>query len=363
MINRLQKAAGSLAYLFLGYLSWKWFKGQLDFGFNLSCVILSLGWLLLTANGVGGLFRTYFDRLSRLKVQIPMTFGMFLSALVVFTPWDPSGTISHFSSLSGLLGHLTSPLPLAASLELLGWLAIYFAYKRNARKFKQQGHGPLPKGTWVNPPVAALQQGDLILTSGRIATRLRESVGHGEVVVDLGGPELFTFSSFMERGAVIQPLKEVADQKLERGHFVALRLVKPINARQAALIPGLVQIMLEQNKLYIGEATAHRQAIYSRLHLPAWLTQWIDAKIPVTGYDWFGLFTGRLALNRWTCVGACLELYHRLGIKTKDYGTGLFGLGTGVLDPIMPVRFLDDPALRLLTEQDRAEFERQSSSI
>ncbi|MBK7840292.1 MAG: hypothetical protein IPJ49_21945 [Candidatus Obscuribacter sp.] len=143
MINRLQKAAGSLASLFLGYLSWKWFKGQLDFGFNLSCVILSLGWLLLTANGVGGLFRTYFDRLSRLKVQISMTFGMFLP------PWSSSrpGTRVAQSAIfhrSPVCLVTSSPLPLAASLELLGWLAIYFAYKRNARKFKQQGHGPLP---------------------------------------------------------------------------------------------------------------------------------------------------------------------------------------------------------------------------
>ena len=32
------------------------------------------------------------------------------------------------------------------------------------------------------------------------------------------------------------------------------------------------------------------------------------------GYDWIGLFMGRLAPQRWTCIGACLELYRRLGV-------------------------------------------------
>jgi hypothetical protein len=45
----------------------------------------------------------------------------------------------------------------------------------------------------------------------------------------------------------------------------------------------------------------------------------------------------RLAPHRWTCIGACLELYRRLGVPTDD-GTGLLGFGTSLLDPIMPVR-------------------------
>lgn len=355
MYNRLQKAAGSLAYLFLGYMSWKWFKGELDFGFNLSCVLLSAGWLALTYNGVGALFRTYFDVLSRLKVLLPLTFGVLVSALVIFTPWDFAATVRHFTTLDGFKSHLLSPLPLLAVLELWGWLAIYFAYKRNADRFQHQGHGPLPRGTWVNPPVEALQQGDLILTSGRIAKRLRESVGHGEVVVELGG-KLHTFTSFMERGALVQPLQEVTDQKLKHGHYVALRLRNPVSDAQAALIPGLVQIMLEQNARYKERTLAKRKRVYDALRLPVFIRALIDKKIPVSGYDWYGLFTGRLAVDRWTCVGACLELYRRLGIQVSTYGTGLFGLGTGVLDPIMPVRFLDDPELRLLTEDDQRTF-------
>jgi hypothetical protein len=64
---------------------------------------------------------------------------------------------------------------------------------------------------------------------------------------------------------------------------------------------------------------------------------------------------GRLAEDRWTCIGACLELYERLGVKTNTYGTGLLGFGTTLFDPIMPVRFLSDPAFRLLERETRPE--------
>jgi hypothetical protein len=64
---------------------------------------------------------------------------------------------------------------------------------------------------------------------------------------------------------------------------------------------------------------------------------------------------GRVTKDHWTCVGACLEVYERLGIKTNQYGTGLFGYGTTLFDPIMPVRFLSDPAFTLLTTNDQTE--------
>lgn len=45
------------------------------------------------------------------------------------------------------------------------------------------------------------------------------------------------------------------------------------------------------------------------------------------------------------------------GIKTVQYGTGLSGMGDGLLDRIMPESFLSDPALRELTETDRMAYE------
>jgi hypothetical protein len=41
-----------------------------------------------------------------------------------------------------------------------------------------------------------------------------------------------------------------------------------------------------------------------------------------------------------------------MGVKLNNYGTGLFGFGTTMLDPIMPVRFLADPAFVLITQSE-----------
>jgi hypothetical protein len=41
----------------------------------------------------------------------------------------------------------------------------------------------------------------------------------------------------------------------------------------------------------------------------------------------------------------------------NHYGTGLLGIGTGLLDPIQPQRFLNDPHFELLTEKHRLEHE------
>ncbi|MBY0357535.1 MAG: hypothetical protein K2W82_05990 [Candidatus Obscuribacterales bacterium] len=40
-----------------------------------------------------------------------------------------------------------------------------------------------------------------------------------------------------------------------------------------------------------------------------------------------------------------------MGVKTNSYGTGLLGFGTTLFDPIMPVRFLSDPAFQLLLKR------------
>lgn len=362
MFATLKKSAESLAYLYLLFLSWKLISGQLDFGFTVSCVILSGAWLALTFHGVGGLFRTYFDVLSRLKVRIPLFFGTTLAALVVLTPWNWAAMLSRLTDPTAMLEHLSAPLPMVAALELLGWLTLYIAYRRNAKRFKQQGHGPLPKGAWVNPDPAALQPGDLILTSGRVARTMHEAVGHGELVMDLGKGELYTLTSFMEKGAMVQPVKAMA-QDNKSGHYIAMRLTKPLSAEQLALVPGLVEIMLKQNLDYIAWAKTARERRFQRFHVPGFGRRLIEKKFPITGYDWFGLFTGRLARDHWTCVGACLELFRRIGVKTNKYGTGLFGLGTGVLDPIMPVRFLDDQALRLLTEADAEAFQKSRKPL
>ncbi|MBS1995536.1 MAG: hypothetical protein JSS86_04465 [Cyanobacteria bacterium SZAS LIN-2] len=352
MFNRLTKIGESFAYLGLGYISYLFVVGRLDLHFSLACTILSALWLALTASQINTLLRTYFDVLSRLKVRIPLTFGLLLSGLAIFAAW-PGSSLSSFTSVT------SAALPLLAALEICGWLAVYVNYRRTSARYRQQGHGPLPKGAWVNPDWQALQAGDLILTSGRMANRLHETVGHGEIVVEVDG-QMKSFSSYMERGTTLSLLKDVTESNLKGGHYIALRLVQPLSPEQKAAMPMLAAIMLGQTGRWMQEAQRKRTSFYKRFHVPAFLQRFVDKKLPITGYDWFGLFTGRLASDHWTCIGTCLDLLHRIGVKTNDYGTGVLGLGTGLLDPIMPVRFLSDRAFRLLTEDDASAYRKRA---
>jgi hypothetical protein len=338
MLYRLKKVATSFAYLALIWLTWEWFHGNLSWGFSLSCVLVSAFWGVLTASELGHLFRTYFDTFSRLKMTIPITLGVVMSGLAL---WQ--GVFE---------------LQVVAGVELAAWLTIYVLYRRNRRQYQIQGHGPLPKGAWVNPPVEALTGNlELILTSGNMANRLRETVGHGEVAVKMPDGTVYLLSSYMEKGTVLQEASRVAGSLASKGHYIVLRLNATLTDDQKAMIPHLVKVLLAQNEAWRCQAQAGRDRLIDRLPLPASWKEKLRAKFRVTGYDWVGLFAGQRHTDHWTCVGVCLEFYHRLGVKTNDYGTGLLGLGTGLLDPIMPVRFLSDPAFRLLTEDDKREFE------
>lgn len=338
MFYRIMKFAGQSSYILLGWLTWLWFHGGLSWEFSLSCLAVSGFWLILTALGMRQLFTTYFDVISRLKVLLPLVTGLALAGLAVYT----TKSTAVFAT---------------AGFELVAWIGVYLLYRRNRKQYMTKGHGPLPKGTWINPPKDALRPGDLLLTSGRIATRLHESVGHGEVVVMGEDGRLKAFSSYMERGTVLNPVELLTRKPESRGHYVVMRLTTPLTAEELELMPMLCRVMLKENDRWRNEARATRDKILRRLPLPRFAKSWIASKIKVTGYDWFGLFTGRLAPSHWTCIGACLELYGRMGVKTNHYGTGLLGLGTGLLDPIMPVRFLSDPAFKLLTEEDKKAHE------
>lgn len=342
MYFRLLKTASAFAYLFLIWLTWQFVQGDLGWSFSFGCALVSAAWLVLTRAKMHNLFQTYFDIFSRLKVCVPLTLGAVLAA-------------ASFATANSLWLHAF------AAAALIGWGVIYALYRRNRRLYMTQGHGPLPEGTWICPPARVLIPGDLILTSGRIATQLHESVGHGELVMIGAQGERLSFSSYMERGCVSNPLEDVAGAKQNHGHYVVMRLVKPLTEAQVKLATLLMQVMLDQNVEYRRYASIHREKVISSLWLPAFAKNYLRKKFRVTGYDWMGLLTGRRAPDRWTCIGACLELYSRLGIKTHQYGTGLLGLGTGLFDPIMPVRFLADPAFRILTVKDQAEFSKQSA--
>ncbi len=331
---RLRKAADTLAYLALIGLTWRFVDGELHWRLAVGAVALSGAWLALTFLRTNHLFKTYFDVLSRLEFAIPFALGVGLSLLAAL---DAS-----FAATRA-----------AAAAELAAWAVLLLLYRRNRRRYVRQGHGPVPAGCWVSPPAAELRPGDLILTSGRVAEGLRESVGHGEAVIRTRDGAMVSLSSYMDRGALLHPVDEFTSSVRRHGHYIVLRLRHGLSPEQVGRAEEIAREMIEENRRWCERLNRRRRALITRLPLPRGSRERLARAFHSSGYDWTGLFMGRLAEHRWTCIGACLELYRRLGVKTNPYGTGLLGFGTSLLDPIMPVRFLSDPAFRLLSTAER----------
>lgn len=335
---RLLKAADTLGYLGLLWLTWRLVDGELRWRLAVGAVAVSGAWLALTSLRMNHLFKTYFDVLSRLEFAVPVALGTGLALL------------------AALEGSVAGTRAVAVA-ELAAWGLLLLLYRRNRRRYVRQGHGPVPAGCWVSPPAAELRPGDLILTSGRVAEGLRESVGHGEAVIRARDGAMVSLSSYMDRGALLHPVDEFTSSVRRHGHYIVLRLRRELSPDQLGRAEEIALAMLEENRLWCDRVNQRRAARIARLPLPRGARERLTRAFRSSGYDWMGLFMGRLAAHRWTCIGACLELYRRLGVRTNPYGTGLLGFGTSLLDPIMPVRFLSDPAFRLLTtpERDRRE--------
>jgi hypothetical protein len=337
----LVKAANTVGYFFLLHLTWRFFTHRLDWQLSTGCVVLSGCWLVLTRIKVDHLLQTYFDVLSRIELQLPVVLGIVLSIVA-------------------LIAHAYHPIVHVIAVgEMAFWVWMWTLYRRNKAKFKEQGYGPVPLNTWVNPPADALQAGDLILTSGNIAKELHESVGHAEMVLTMPDGRKMLFSSYMDKGTCFHPIEELTGPTY-KGHYIGLHLKQPWTAEQAATATQIAESMVALDKQWAAEENLR---VSHRVDILPISEDW-KAKLRklfhASGYDWFGTFMGRVADNRWTCIGACVELYQRMGVPINHYGTGLLGVGTTIFDPILPVRFLADPAFELIT---RTEVRSQHSQI
>lgn len=329
------KAANTIGYFSLLYITWRFFTHQTGWQLATGCLIISGCWLALTRIKEDHLLQTYFDVLSRIELQLPVVLGIALSAAAVFAHSNPY-------------------YHLVAFAEVCGWAYVYALFRRNSSRFIKQGYGPVPAGTWINPPPSVLRPGDLILTSGNIAKELHESVGHAELVLKSPDDKLVLFSSYMGKGTVIHPIETVTEEH-QHGHYIALHLREPWNEEQARKAMQITEQMCQESREWAAQKTAKYHKLIDLLPISRKWKDWLKSKIHLSGYDWFGTFMGRVARHHWTCIGACIELYHRMGVHTNPYGTGLLGFGTTLFDPILPVRFLADPAFQLVTtsEQDQ----------
>jgi hypothetical protein len=330
---RILKAANTLAYVGMIWLTWRFVDGELHWRLAIGAAALSGCWLALTYVKTNHLLKTYFDVLSRVEFALPAAIGVLLALFALVR--------THLDALRVLAG-----------IELVAWACLVVLYRRNRVRYVRQGHGPLPTECWVSPPSGALRAGDLILASGRVAAGLRESVGHGETIVRMPDGSLGSFSSYMGRGVVLGSLDEFTERVRAHGHYIALRLREDMTPEQLERAAGIAREMLQENEHWREASNRQRRRLVEVLPIPRAWKRRLFALLRADGYDWLGLFMGRLAPHRWTCIGACLELYRRAGVRTNPYGTGLLGFGTTLLDPIMPVRFLSDPAFRPLSRRD-----------
>jgi hypothetical protein len=139
-------------------------------------------------------------------------------------------------------------------------------------------------------------------------------------------------------------------------------LKKPWSEEQKAEATRIAQSMVETNRAWADKENIKLDRVIAILPLPVAVKQKLKEVFKVTGYDWFGTFMGRVAKDRWTCIGACIELDRRMGVPLNYYGTGLLGFGTTFFDPILPVRFLSDPALVLITKSDQSQQRQQTEA-
>jgi len=146
------------------------------------------------------------------------------------------------STLAGLaiaaVGFFTATslhLRITAGVVVAGWLVVYARYRQVRSRYAREEHGWLPDGAWLNPPPEAYEDGDITLTAGNIARDLRNSVGHGETtIVDYEStpPEFYSFSSYMDTGAIINKLVNIADPSKESGLYIVMRPRMPLAEAQ-----------------------------------------------------------------------------------------------------------------------------------
>ncbi|HEY9772372.1 MAG TPA: hypothetical protein V6C81_01030 [Planktothrix sp.] len=334
------KAANTVVYFSLLYLSFRFFTHHLDVQVSTGCVLLSACWLIFTRIKLDHLLQTYCDFLSRLELTLPIVVGLGLSSV-------------------SLIAHTRPFYDCASAAEVVGWLYIYALYKHNQIKYKKQGYGPVPKDAAVDLPVAVMRAGDLLLTSGNIAKELHDSVGHAETVIKMPDGRTMLFSSYMDKGCRLHPVADLTVHDKKR-HYIGLHLREQWNKEQSDRAAQLAQEMEATNKKWAAEENVRVAKRIDWMPLPTSLKDRLKKLFHASGYDWFGTFMGRVADNRWTCIGAAVALYHKMGVETNAYGTGLLGVGTTLFDPILPVRFLADDAFDLIKQSEVTESARSS---
>ncbi len=343
MLYRLQKFFVSSTHVALIVLLVVTICGAMPISASLSFALISVGWLLLTLVQLKELLSRYEDRLMRRQVQVPAVIGMLLCALalMIYPSWLSAGL---------------------ASLSLAGWWFVNWRYRLAGEDYVQVGAGYLRKDVWVNPPIDVIPEFALVATDGRMARRAKNSIGHSELVVKDPDGKLWVASSYIEKGVVLHTLRAfiATERKNEENYIVLVPTVSP-TATQSARGWELAKKTKDANKKWRDEENESRKWWFTLFFVPAQISAWLVAKAMSTGYDGIGKWWGRKRANRYTCMAHNLLIAEEVGMPVGEYGTGAFGI-CGEANPLLPIRFLKDPAWRVLTSADQDAFNRRQAS-
>jgi hypothetical protein len=334
-MNRLRRQLTFFSFILSAGLIWFFATRETGLGLSGACLVLSTLAIAVTFVQLSCLLRGYGSIYSRLQTLAALGWGTALCLVALVSA--------------------NTPLLLGASVvSLFVWGYAIWRFTVQKSKFVNVGSGPLRADVWVSPPADALQAGDVLCTSGRVANWLRQSTGHTENVVPFNG-RLQLFSSWFETGPCINEVSRICKPS-DRNHYVVLRRREPLTADQLQRMEQSAKDMLAENQVFIARTKA------SRARMPGWLARFLDCKFPATGYDWVGAYSGRIASDRWTCTGVHLTLMRRCGIATPRLGVGLFGLGTGLFDILNTEDLASDRGLRYLTLADKAAYEQRQAT-
>lgn len=331
--------------------------GFFPLGRALGCVSISALSACLVVAQSHRLLRGYYDRMCRLEVYIPATAGVVLAVLAMWA----------------------SPVKLVdqiALLQLLFWVGFAIRYRLHGWRFNVHGDGPLPWYTWLNVPAEQIREGDLLLMSGRISRLTRNSVGHVELVVRRNG-KLVTITAYIEQGIVlwktVRALCKV--QVMQGGHYIVLRPLGRFTQEQNDRCIEFAEKAFKANRDRVATDLPRIQQCVNRI-LPDRFTQrrvlkrfmpgfksWLLAKLLPTGYDSVSMRIGTHRENLWTCHWIVLKTLEAAEVAVEPHESGFLGLGTGFLNPPYPVTLMADRNFRLLSLENKIDFETKSVDV
>lgn len=351
MLYRIQKFLVSSAHLALFVLLLHALFGLLPVSRAVSFAVISWVWLTMTIFLETKLLSAFEDRMLRRLVYIPLALGSLLSLSALVLALSPGLPPAETNLLTAI----------GALIEIVGWAMVFRTYREARSGYNAVGSGFLAKSVWLNPPLEVIPDGALILTDGRMARRARNSMGHSELVVKDKQGKLRVASSYIETGVCMHTLRAlIATQRKSKENYIVLVLRDPLTAEQSARAFEIAEAMKVANEAWRDKENVRRNWLFNFLPMPTKWRVWLLKYGMSTGYDGVGKYWGGNRKDRWTCMAANLKVLREAGVPVGEYGTGAFGL-VGEVNPLVPVRLMQDRAYRVLTTADEAVLAKRAT--